>query len=284
RDSLHCGVPYGSHFDAARLVASLEVDPMNDCLAIGRKGRTAAELMVFARYVMFSEVYWHHAVRSATAMLQRSIYDLRHRLDFGALCDTTDAGCIAMLRRAAEGSFNEPMIEGIFGPRRQLFKRVLDIDAVSDSSAISPGNAANEIAGLHRRVSRKPFWWLVAASEQLAVELRRRTGLTIASADVLIDAPPPRLEVNVDIPLIADSRLPTTDNDNGQVLPTSAGMLGDISPIVRTLANHQFDSNVKRVRVFVRPSLRDAIRAKCSENELQTALANTASHLDETMC
>jgi hypothetical protein len=28
-------------------------------------------MMVFARYVMFSEVYWHHAVRSATAMLQR---------------------------------------------------------------------------------------------------------------------------------------------------------------------------------------------------------------------
>ena len=35
------------------------------------KGRTAAELMVFARYVMFAEVYWHHTVRAATAMLLR---------------------------------------------------------------------------------------------------------------------------------------------------------------------------------------------------------------------
>ena len=38
------------------------------------KGKTAAELMVFARYVMFSEVYWHHGVRAATAMLQRAFY------------------------------------------------------------------------------------------------------------------------------------------------------------------------------------------------------------------
>ena len=30
--------------------------------------------MVFARYVMFSDVYWHHAVRSATAMFQRAFY------------------------------------------------------------------------------------------------------------------------------------------------------------------------------------------------------------------
>ena len=41
-------------------------------------------MMVFARYVMFSEVYWHHAVRSATAMLQRAFYLLHDALDFDA--------------------------------------------------------------------------------------------------------------------------------------------------------------------------------------------------------
>ncbi len=45
-------------------------------LAITDKARTAAEMMVFARYVMFSEVYWHHTVRSATSMLQRLVWEL----------------------------------------------------------------------------------------------------------------------------------------------------------------------------------------------------------------
>ena len=74
RDSLHAGVPYGQHFDRRRLIGSLCLNEAGDGLAITDKGKTAAEMMVFARYVMFSEVYWHHAVRSATAMFQRAIF------------------------------------------------------------------------------------------------------------------------------------------------------------------------------------------------------------------
>jgi len=69
RDSLHAGVPYGRNFDRYRLIQSMCIDTQRHRIAISEKGRTAAEMMVFARYVMFSEVYWHHAVRSATAML-----------------------------------------------------------------------------------------------------------------------------------------------------------------------------------------------------------------------
>src|SRR5690606_7299374 len=72
RDSLHAGVPYGRNFDQRRLVRSLCLNQAGEGLAITSKGKTAAELMVFARYVMFSEVYWHHTVRAATAMLQRA--------------------------------------------------------------------------------------------------------------------------------------------------------------------------------------------------------------------
>src|SRR5690606_37838751 len=55
RDSLHAGVPYGRNFDQSRLMASLCVGASGDSIAITDKGKTAAELMVFARYVMFSE-------------------------------------------------------------------------------------------------------------------------------------------------------------------------------------------------------------------------------------
>ena len=61
RDSLHAGVPYGRNFDQQRLIGSLCLNEAGDGLAITDKGKTAAEMMVFARYVMFSEVYWHHA-------------------------------------------------------------------------------------------------------------------------------------------------------------------------------------------------------------------------------
>ncbi len=64
RDSLHAGVPYGRNFDQGRLIGSLCLNESGDALAITEKGKTAAEMLVFARYVMFSEVYWHHGVRA----------------------------------------------------------------------------------------------------------------------------------------------------------------------------------------------------------------------------
>jgi hypothetical protein len=37
--------------------------------------------------------------------------------------------------------------------------------------------------------------------------------------------------------------------------------LGDVSPVVRTLAQEQFDDYVKRVRIFAHPSLAKDVRA-----------------------
>jgi len=85
RDSLHAGVPYGRNFDQGRLIGSLCLNEAGDGLAITEKGKTAAEMMVFARYVMFSEVYWHHGVRAATAMLERAFYLLHGELDLKGL-------------------------------------------------------------------------------------------------------------------------------------------------------------------------------------------------------
>ena len=103
RDSLHAGVPYGRHFDQQRLLGSLCLNQAGDGLAITDKGKTAAELMVFARYVMFSEVYWHHGVRAATAMLQRAFYLLHGALDLDALFRMTEHEMIDELQRASAG-------------------------------------------------------------------------------------------------------------------------------------------------------------------------------------
>jgi len=115
RDSLHAGVPYGRHFDQDRLLASLCLDEAGEGLAIGDKGRTAAELMVFARYVMFSEVYWHHAVRAATAMLQRAVWLARSALDPAAVVRCDDRGFVERLARCPARSravwFHPPALQ-----------------------------------------------------------------------------------------------------------------------------------------------------------------------------
>jgi HD superfamily phosphohydrolase len=129
RDSLHAGVPYGRHFDQDRLLASLCLNANGESLAITEKGRTAAELMVFARYVMFSEVYWHHAVRSATAMLQRTVWLSRDHLDTNLLVQSTENTFAQQISDATKNSDAQSILKGLFGPQRKLFKRIAAFDA-----------------------------------------------------------------------------------------------------------------------------------------------------------
>ena len=112
RDSLHAGVPYGRHFDQERLLASLCIDAAGQKLAITDKGRTAAELMVFARYVMFSEVYWHHAVRAATGMLQRAVWLVRERIDAPRLTRTDDQLFVDVAGETLTGSLERLRLPG----------------------------------------------------------------------------------------------------------------------------------------------------------------------------
>ena len=245
RDSLHAGVPYGRNFDANRLIGSLCIHPGEPRVAVTAKGRTAAEMMVFARYVMFSEVYWHHSVRSATAMLQRSLFLLRHRLDLPTLNRLDESGWVARVRRMAEGTLAEPLVEGIFGPRRLLWKRVAEFNQ-------------QEQPALHASLARRPYRWLVRCSEAVAERLSRQLGVPLTAADVLIDAPPVGLAVDVDVAVVSRQ---------GDVRP-----LATVSPVVDALAHHQFDNFVKRVRVFVRPE----IRAFLPDGSLSPALLREA--------
>ncbi len=76
RDAAFCGVPYGE-IDVDRLLDSLRVlpDPETSALEIGvaAQGVAALESLLFAKYQMFRNVYWHHAVRAATVTFQRLI-------------------------------------------------------------------------------------------------------------------------------------------------------------------------------------------------------------------
>jgi HD superfamily phosphohydrolase len=234
RDSLHAGVPYGQHFDRRRLIGSLCLNAAGDALAITDKGKTAAEMMVFARYVMFSEVYWHHAVRSATAMLQRAFYMMSQSLDVAHLVTLAEQPMIDALQAEGHNSPAGTVLDGIFGPQRQLYKRLAQYSYFEEPE-------------LYQRMARRPYPELVGFAEQIAAMLSKSLGMDVMPHEVLVDAPPAELEVDFDIDVLFAKQ-------------AVYRRLGEISPVVRTLAQEQFDNYVKRVRIFVHPRVADAAR------------------------
>lgn len=250
RDSLHAGVPYGRNFDRHRLVQSICIDSERNRVAISEKGRTAAEMMVFARYVMFSEVYWHHAVRSATAMLQRAVFLLGDRADLvESWLDMDDATFKASVIRNSDGTQGEACAQGIFGLRRLLYKRIAQFDCFCQPQ-------------IHRAIARQDYPKLVELSERLAQSLSRLTQSAIGPNDLLIDAPPMQCEVQFDLRIREKS---------GRYRD-----LFEVSPVVQSLATRQFDEMVKRVRVFIHPKHRDSVRKANIPELLSEILAGSS--------
>jgi uncharacterized protein len=232
RDSHHAGVPYGRNFDLARLVSSLCVGADGRSIALTEKGKTAAEMMVFARYVMFSEVYWHHTVRSATAMLQRLVFMLRERLCLSDWLTQTESEFANVLRQlSAANSGAAQLGNALFGRDRSLYKRAAQF-TLSDSPEVFSA------------VARRPYGELFQLSELLAEQLSRSFGRPLHPQDIIIDAPPVKLEVQFQVDIRRTSQFGVAQD---------YVRLSDISPVVRSLATEQFDSFVKRVRIFVAP-------------------------------
>ncbi len=127
RDAWMCGVPYGV-IDVDRLLGSLTVAPGPEgrpTLALREKGLAALESLLFAKYQMYRNVYWHHAVRSATAMFKRLV---RRAIAVGRLAAdgvalATDDGLIHDLMREDATGLARALRE------RRLAKRALDLPA-----------------------------------------------------------------------------------------------------------------------------------------------------------
>lgn len=181
RDAWMCGVPYGV-IDVDRLLSSLTLAPGPGgrlSLALHEKGLAALESLLFARYQMYRNVYWHHAVRAATAMFKRlvrqALRDGRVRVEDVAL--STDDGLMHELAREDPTGLARALRE------RRLAKRALDLPAselptdVADWPALDPD--------LTERVE-----------DRLATELRATPG------EVFLDFPMKQEMLGVDLPLV----------------------------------------------------------------------------------
>ena len=182
RDAFMCGVPYGE-IDVDRLINSLVVvtDPAAGRPAVGvfEKGLSALESLLFAKYQMYRNVYWHHAVRSATAMYKRLVDEALAvgALDARTLAAYTDEGLLHRLDAAAPS----PLLDRL--RHRRLYKRALECPAAEFDD-----QAAEWLAG-DRSLA-------VAAENQVARELGLEPG------ELFLDYPAKTQMLGLDIAVV----------------------------------------------------------------------------------
>jgi len=129
-------VPYGE-IDVDRLIGSMRLlqDPESGAYEVGiaEKGLAALESLLFAKYQMFRNVYWHHTVRAATALLKRMVDEAvgGGLLDPEELVGLSDEGLLSLLEgRAARGGRPAERMREIWLPAlrsRRLPKRALEV-------------------------------------------------------------------------------------------------------------------------------------------------------------
>ena len=232
RDAWMCGVPYGV-IDVERLLSALTLargPGGRVSLALHEKGLAALESLLFAKYQMYRTVYWHHAVRSATAMfkrlVRRAITDGRISVDDVALA--TDDGLIHDLGRDDPTGLARALGE------RRLAKRALDLPATDlpADTAAWPGTDPDLVE---------------------RVEDRMAADLGLEPGEVFLDFPVKEGMLTVDLPVVL--------RDGAVRPPPMAGPDGDTYMGLPRVAGELYRS-ARRLRVFtLRP-------AKVSERDV----------------
>lgn len=229
RDARGCGVSYGT-LDVDRMLATLTlVRNEEGLLEVGilDKGISALETMLFGKYQMYRNVYWHHAVRSATCMFKRAVRSAvaAGRIMPVQLADATDGALMERLLASEPTGLARAVHE------RRLYKRALDLPA-------------SEVpAGAGDWVESNPD-----LLEQVEDALARELGLE--PSDLLLDYP---ARSNM---LAVDLLLKTREGQSERL--TAAGRAGQLG--LPRIAAELYQS-ARRLRVFTaRPLARNIDR------------------------
>jgi HD superfamily phosphohydrolase len=225
RDALMCGVPYGE-IDVDRLLNSLvlvdEPETGHRVVGVLEKGLSALESLLFAKYQMYRNVYWHHAVRSATAMYKRLVDEALSTglIDARALSAFDDE---SLLHRLGEGG-RSPLLAAL--RERRLYKRVLECPAA-------------ELDG-------DTLEW-IADDRALTIEMEDRLAreLGLDPGELLLDFPAKTQMLGLDLPVVrrsGDVRRLTMAGLDGMInLPVLAEQLYRSARWLRVFAVRRVD-------------------------------------------
>ena len=238
RDSMFCGVPFGESINRDRLIASIKFDPSRMRPGITSKGVSAVESLVFTNYLMYRNVYWHHAVRSASAMFKRSVQDVLLHPDCNLSApdfdQLTEGELIMMLRE-------EQQRLSLHGSS-QLLEGTIDRRLHKVGSFIYPGERNQEVMHFFYELYRAPD-----KRREKELELCRifgeRLGREFSGHEILIDIPGFNKSPEVDLKVFYGKEVPSDKSD-----PLSFD-----DPEVSRLRDsllHNFEDQAKVFRVF----------------------------------
>ncbi len=234
RDAHMCGVPYGT-VDVDRLLSTLTIVEMGDgvrALGVQEKGVSALESLLFAKYQMYRNVYWHHAVRAATCMFKRAARDAVRTglVTIESIAELTDDGLMELLL-SGSASVLAVSLRG-----RRLYKRALDLPGSE-----VPDGGASWIADDPALIER--------VEDAVAIE----AGL--APGELLIDFPSRSSMLSVDLPLRTRSGAIERLTDEGRAgqlgLPRVAEELYLSARRLRVFTARPVDRALERVSMLV---------------------------------
>jgi HD superfamily phosphohydrolase len=240
RDARYCGVPYGAQ-DVDFILSRLWPDPEQGLL-IDTRAVPSVESILFSKYLMYRAVYWHPAVRSATAMIKKTLAVALKNQSVAReeLYNLDDQGLFTLLAERGNSrreSRRESRNESLFSLGAKVRDGQLYVVA-----AEFPYNEEQHqgLADINNRFRYE---------EELATRLR------IRSDEIIIDVPEP---------ISFETGLAIHDDEHAIAGVSAAGVF-----TAETIG--AFKKALRVVRVFVDPSHAKALRSapECVFNALR---------------
>ncbi len=252
RDARYCGVPFGESVNRDRLIGSITFDPESQRPAITYKGVSAVEALIFTNYLMYRNVYWHHAVRSANAMFKRGVQDLlahpQCSLQEADFDRSTEADLVHRLEMEIDRlgmDRRESMVGRL--KRRKLYKV---------ARLFFPHERGQELMEEFARLYYNP-----ADRREMEIDLCRtfsqKTGLDLKGDEILIDIPRFGKSPEVDLKVYFGSHIPVDKADPLTFDDPEVSMLKE-----SLIGNFEAQAKVVRVFCIDNPTLRKALKAE----------------------
>ncbi len=220
RDAFFCGVPYGVQ-DASYIIDQLRLAEMRPAVSSHALG--SVEHLLFSKYLMYQNVYWHKGTRAATAMIKK-----------------------AMLTALRDGAIRPQDLYGMDDeqffllPQRIDFPSLALVDNVRDNQLLACRyeTGYSEDSPLHRTAKRLDT--RLECEERLYLALLPEYP-DIKSWEVIVDIPEP-ISFESDIPIVSD---------DGTIRPFNTADELFSGPVVDAFAR-----TLRKIRVFVPPQVR----------------------------
>jgi len=219
RDAYFCGVPYGLQ-DVDFIIDRLRI--VNEGkLGILENGIGAIEHLLFSKYLMYRNVYWHRTVRGATAMIKKALTlaladsvltpEKLYGLDdesFNNLCSSSSCECSSL----------------------ELIQKVMHRDLMACALEI-PFNSHNKLhIDLQDITTRTKF------EEKLRSKINSVVSIAYNPWDIIIDIPE-NISFEASLPVIGKDGHLKTFSQTGPVFS---------SPVIKS-----FTDSLRKIRVFV---------------------------------